>query len=99
LRLGNLSFDPITRTVTICGAPIRLHRRELALLEALMRRANRVVSRESLLDEVYGLHAEVQEHTLDTLVWRLRRRLKDLGPGVTIHLARGLGYMIMETTH
>jgi two-component system, OmpR family, response regulator len=99
LTLGNLSFDPTTRQVTVCGAPLRLHRRELALLEALMRRAKRVISRDALLDEVYGAHAEVQQHTLDTLVWRLRRRLKDLEPGVTIHLARGLGYMIVETAH
>lgn len=99
LTLGDVSFDPITRELTLRGAPISLHRRELALLEALMRRANRVVMRDALLSEVYGLHAEVQEHTLDTLVWRLRRRLRALNSGVTIHLARGLGYMIMESTH
>ncbi len=99
LTLGSLCFDPITRQVSVGGVPVSLHRRELALLEALMRNAKRVVSREALLDEVYGLHGEVQQHTLDTLVWRLRRRLKDLEPAVTIHLARGLGYMIVETMH
>jgi two-component system, OmpR family, response regulator len=99
LTLGNLSIDPITRQVAIRGEPVSLHRRELALLGALMSHAKRVVSREVLLDEVYGLQAEVQPHTLDTLVWRLRRRLRRFEPGVTIHLSRGLGYMIVETPH
>jgi two-component system, OmpR family, response regulator len=99
LTLGNLSFNPISREVAVGGVPVYLHRRELTLLEALMRRAKRVVPRETLLDEVYGLNSEVQQHTLDTLVWRLRRRLQDFEPNVTIHLARGLGYMIVETIH
>jgi two-component system, OmpR family, response regulator len=97
LTVGNLSFDPISRAVTIGGVSVYLHRRELTLLEALIRRAKRVVPRETLLDEVYGLNSNVQQHTLDTLVWRLRRRLQEFEPNVTIHLARGLGYMIVET--
>ena len=76
---------------------MELHRRELLLLEALMRRARRVATREVLLEEVYGRDGEVQQRTLDTLVWRLRRRLEDLDAGVTIRLARGIGYMLTET--
>jgi two-component system, OmpR family, response regulator len=99
LKIGNLSFDPVSREVAVSGAPVYLHRRELTLLEALMRRAKRVVPRETLLDEIYGLHSEVRQHTLDTLVWRLRRQLQVFESSVTIHLARGLGYMIVETSH
>jgi two-component system, OmpR family, response regulator len=97
LAVANLALDLASREVTIGGRPVGLHRRELALLEALMRRADRVIAREALLDEVYGLDAEIQPHTLDTLVWRLRKRLESFGAGVTIHLARGIGYMLTES--
>jgi len=96
LAVADLAMDLATREVTIAGRPVALHRRELALLEALMRRANRVISREALLEEVYGLEAEIQQHTLDTLVWRLRKRLESLDARATIHLARGIGYMLTE---
>lgn len=97
LCLGNLTFEPASSQAMVRGVPFRIDRRELALLEALMQHANQVITRESLLDEVYGRHAAVEQHRLDTLIWRLRRRLDALEAGVTIHLARGIGYMITET--
>jgi two-component system, OmpR family, response regulator len=97
LVLARISFDLATREFRVDGAPASLHRRELILLEALMRRARRVAPRDILLEEVYGRQSPVQQHTLDTLVWRLRRRLDALNAGVTIHLARGVGYMLTET--
>jgi two-component system OmpR family response regulator len=97
LVVADLTFDLATRQVTVADRPVELHRRELLLLEALMRRARRVVTREVLLEEVYGRDDAVQQHTLDTLVWRLRRRLEATGAGVSIHLARGLGYILAET--
>jgi len=97
LAVGNVSLDLSTHQVTISGRPVAFHRRELTLLEAIMRRANRVTTRETLIKEIYGLETEVQQHTLDTLVWRLRRRLETLDARVAIHLARGIGYMLTET--
>jgi DNA-binding response OmpR family regulator len=97
LAVADLAMDLVRREVTISGRPVSLHRRELALLEALMRRANRVVAREALLEEVYGSQVEISPHTLDTLVWRLRKRLESFDACVTIHLARGIGYMLRES--
>ncbi|WP_026191697.1 response regulator transcription factor [Methylosinus sp. LW4] len=96
VEIGALSFDLDTRAVTIAGKPARLLRRELALLEALARRAGRVVLRDALISSIYGLDEEVEEHTLTTLASRLRARLHELGADVDIHSARGLGYMIVE---
>jgi two-component system OmpR family response regulator len=96
VEIGALSFDLDARTVTVAGRPVVLLRRELALLEALVRRAGRVVAREALADAVYGLDDEVQPHTLTTLASRLRARLQELDAGVEIHSARGLGYMISK---
>lgn len=96
LTVGRLSLNPSTRQVLANGTPVVLHRRELMLLEALMRQASRVTTRESLLDEVYSRHEDVQQNTLDTLVSRLRRRLTQVDSGVAIHTLKGLGYMLTE---
>ena len=94
--VGALSFDPTTRDVRISNRIVTLHRRELVLLDSLLRRVNRVVSRETLLDEVFSPHDDVQDNTLDMAVSRLRRRLIVLNAGVAIHTIRGVGYMVTE---
>ncbi|MGO9774228.1 MAG: response regulator [Roseiarcus sp.] len=94
--LGDLSFDPHHRDVLIRGKPAVIHARELMLLDVLMRRAERMVSRQTLLDEIYGLGGDVQPKILNLLVLRLRRRLEELDAGVEIHASRGLGYMIAK---
>lgn len=97
LVVGALTLDLATREVTVTGAPVAFHRRELMLLQALMRRASRVTTRETLVEEVYSLEDEVQANTLDTVVSRLRRRLQELGAGVAIHTVRGIGYILTES--
>jgi two-component system OmpR family response regulator len=96
VEIGALSFDLDTRKVLITRKPVSLLRRELLLLEALVRRVNCVVPRETLLSSIYGFGSEVQEHALTALVSRLRARLLELDSGVEIHSARGLGYMIAK---
>lgn len=97
IAIGKLSFDFKTRAATVCDEPVPLLRREIALLEALVRRVNCVVPREMLLSIIYGFDAEVQQHALTALVSRLRARLSECDAGVEIHLARGLGYMIKKS--
>jgi two-component system OmpR family response regulator len=97
LVVGLLSLDLATREVAVAGRPVAVNRRELMLLQALMRRASRVTTREALLDEIYSLQDDVQANTLDTLVSRLRRRLSELGASVAIHTVRGIGYMLTES--
>jgi DNA-binding response OmpR family regulator len=96
IRVGALSFDPETRSVAVEDKPLSLRRRELNLLEALIRRANRVVTREALLNEVFSVEDEVQANAIDTLVSRLRQRLASASADVTILTARGIGYMLAE---
>jgi DNA-binding response OmpR family regulator len=73
-----------------------LRRRELTLLEALVRRADRVVTRDVLLDEVFSTGDDVQANAIDTLVSRLRQRLGSADADVAILTARGIGYMLTE---
>lgn len=94
IACGRLAFDPSNRTVTVDGAPVVLKRRELALLESLVRRVGRVVQRERLIEEVYGFDDDIQSNTLDAHVSRLRTRLAELGAQVAIHPVRGVGYLL-----
>ncbi len=94
LQCGRLRFDMARREVEIDGQPLVLKRRELLALEALVRRAERVVQRDALVAAVYGLDDEVQPKALDSHISRLRKRLADCNAGVTIHPVRNVGYML-----
>jgi two-component system, OmpR family, response regulator len=94
--VGDLAFSPQIRDVSVHGKSVVLHRRELMLLEALMRRAERMVSRQTLIDEIYGFSEDANPKILNLLVLRLRKRLEELDAGVKIHTARGIGYMIAK---
>lgn len=94
ILVGRLSFDPATREVRIGGRPLALSRRELALLELLVRRSERVVQRDHLDAELYGFETEVSPNALEALVSRLRRRLEQAEAGLQLRTIRGVGYML-----
>ncbi|BBU63931.1 DNA-binding response regulator (plasmid) [Methylosinus sp. C49] len=96
ITAGALSFDPTGQQFCVADKPIKLHKREFALLESLMRRIDRVVVRCILMEDVYGFDDIVSPGALDTLVSRLRKRLESAGAGVQIHLVRGRGYLLSE---
>ena len=93
LTLGALSFDMVHREAQVSGQPLQLPRREIALLDVLLRRAGRVVLRETIEAALFGFDDAPASNTLDSHVSRLRRRLSDAGAGVAIHALRGVGYM------
>jgi DNA-binding response OmpR family regulator len=94
IEAGRLSFDPVSREVRIAERPLVLPRRELALLELLVRRSGRVVQRTHLDSELYGFDADVSPNALETLVSRLRRRLEEAEAGLQLRTIRGVGYML-----
>ncbi|WP_292532692.1 response regulator transcription factor [Methylocystis sp.] len=98
IKLGSLEFDFATRAACVRNRPVLFHGKELALLEALLRRAGQVVARKTLMGEIYGLDEETLPNALDVLVSRLRRRLNQLEAGIAIHAARGIGYLFAEQT-
>src|SRR5204862_978325 len=77
VTLGRLSFDFGQRQASIDDHPLDLPRRELLVLETLLRRMGRTVSRSSLEQAVYGIDDEIQSNALDTHVSRLRRKLSE----------------------
>ena len=98
LKAGRLSFDFGHREASIDGEPLELPRRELLVLETLLRRMGRTVIRSALEEAVYNFEDAVQSNALDTHVSRLRRKLADAGAGVEIHGIRGVGYLLRQTS-
>jgi DNA-binding response OmpR family regulator len=94
LEAGNLVFDTVHREAEVASRPLPLSRRELAVLELLMRRPGRVVSKESIEEHVYGFDEEVGSNAVEVTVHRLRRKLAGAGAVVEIHTLRGLGYIL-----
>jgi DNA-binding response OmpR family regulator len=97
VRVGRISFDFTHCEASIEGKALEMPRRELLVLEALVRRMGRMVQRASLMEAVFGLDDEVQPNALDTHISRLRRKLADADAGVTINGIRGVGYLLRDT--
>jgi DNA-binding response OmpR family regulator len=96
IRAGRLAFDVGHREASIEGQPFELPRRELLVLEALIRRMGRTVLRSALEEAVYNFDDEIQSNALDTHVSRLRRKLADANAGIEIHGIRGVGYLLKK---
>lgn len=94
VALGRLEFDLGTLDAWVGGVPLPVPRRELAILNTLMRRAGRVVMREHIESQVYGFDDDISSNALESHVSRLRKRLVEAGAGVVLHGVRGLGYML-----
>jgi len=94
IAIGALAIDPGTRTVTVQGAPVTLTHKEFELLSALADAQGRVLSREFLLDRVWGYSRadEIESRTVDVHVRRLRVKL---GPeGRRILTVKSVGYRL-----
>jgi DNA-binding response OmpR family regulator len=96
LKAGNLTFDTIGRDVRVGESSLLLPRREIAILEHLMRRLGRVVPKTVLEDKLYGIDDELGSNVIPVHVHHLRRRLVDAGAGAEIHTVRGVGYFMVE---
>jgi DNA-binding response OmpR family regulator len=96
LRVGNIALDTGTREVRVAEKPALLPRRELTLLELLLRRAGRVVTRNSIADGLYAHGEEAESNAVESHVSRLRKRLATLGGDVAIRTVRGIGYILEE---
>jgi DNA-binding response OmpR family regulator len=95
LQIADLRLDPATREVTRSGTAINLTPREYALLELLLRNTGRVVTRQTILEAVWGFNTSVSENTLEAFV-RLLRIKVDAQPPKLICTVRGIGYCIKE---
>jgi len=96
LSAGNMTLDTIARDVSIGLASVSLSRREIAVLEHLMRRINRVVPRQMLEEKLYGFGDELESNAVPVHIHHLRRKLEKKGATSEIHTIRGIGYILVD---
>lgn len=98
LRVGPLTVNPATRQARWDGAELRLTRREFELLTQLARNAGIVLTRDQLLDRVWGYDFDVRSDAVDTFISYLRRKLEEGGRPRMIHTVRGVGFVLRPPT-
>jgi DNA-binding response OmpR family regulator len=96
LAVGNVCLDINSRALRVDGDMIDMPRREVAVLETLMRNRARLVTKRNLEEAVYNFDDEVSPNAIEAAVSRVRRRLDGARASVTISATRGLGYMLSE---
>jgi len=98
LQVGDLILNPATHEVKRNGEEISLSRTEFRLLEFLMRRAGRVVPRNTIVHSVWNESDDVEENTLDAFISLLRNKVDRDRRVKLIQTVRGTGYTIRDTT-
>jgi two-component system, OmpR family, response regulator MprA len=96
LVVDDLRLNPGTRQAFRGERELELTAREFELLEHLMRNARIVVSRQALLDEVWGYHPFAETNTVDVFISNVRRKLEQDGEPRVLHTVRGAGYVLRE---
>lgn len=97
LSFEDLKLDPETRDVYRGDRAISLTRTEFALLQLLMANPRRVLSRTTILEEVWGYDFPTSGNALEVYIGYLRRKTEAEGENRLIHTVRGVGYVLRET--
>lgn len=92
IEAGALSFDSVGREVRVHGERLPLSVRELSVLEMLMARAGRVVTKRQIVNSLSAWDADFSENAVEVYIYRLRKRLE--GSGSSIQTVRGFGYLL-----
>jgi two-component system OmpR family response regulator len=91
---GPLTVDTVARRAFLRGEPLELAAREWAVLEVLLAKTEKIVSKESIIQAVAGLAEELSANAIEVYVSRLRSKLEPAG--IKIRTVRGFGYMLEE---
>jgi two-component system OmpR family response regulator len=92
VNVGRLALDSAGQRVMLDGRALELSSREFRVLEMLMTRSGRVISKEALIQRLYGWDQEVGKNAVEIFVHRVRKKLQSAG--VNIRTVRGLGYLL-----
>lgn len=97
---GAIRLSPSTRTAMVAGCELNLTRKEFDLLRVLMEHKGRVLTREQLLEQVWGISFVGETRTVDMHVKTLRHKLADAAPGAeeAVSTVRGVGYRLKKVS-
>ena len=94
LALGDLELDELRHVMRVGDRAVDLSAREFALLSYFLRHAGQVLTRQQILDAVWGAEPDVYSNVVDLYVHYLRRKLGELGRATLLHTVRGVGYTL-----
>jgi two-component system, OmpR family, response regulator len=94
LALGDLELDELRHVMRVGEQAVDLSAREFALLGYFLRHAGQVVTRQQILDAVWGAEPDVYSNVVDLYVHYLRRKLSELGRARLLRTVRGVGYTL-----
>lgn len=92
IAFGNIELDTLSRTLSAFGQTLDMPARELSVLETLLRRAGKVVAKQSIIESLAAFDDDLSENAVEQYISRLRRRLAPYA--LTVRVARGLGYYL-----
>lgn len=92
VEFGNISLDTVHREVRVDGELLTISVRELSVLEMLLSRAGKIVTKQQITQTLSAIDADFSENAVEVYVYRLRKRLE--GARVSIKTVRGFGYML-----
>ena len=92
LAYGDLVFDTVGRVASVAGKPLPLSLHEAGVLEVLLNRFGRVVSKEQLVEQLYSYDKEVSHNAIEVYIHRVRKKL--VGSGVEVRTHYGRGYVV-----
>jgi DNA-binding response OmpR family regulator len=96
-HVADLELDPTTREVRRAGQLIELSNREYALLDYLLERPGRVLTRAMIGERCWDMSFDTESNVIDVYVGYLRRKLEGPGQSKLIHTVRGVGYVLRES--
>jgi two-component system OmpR family response regulator len=97
LEHGPLRLDVAGRRLYCNGQPLELSARELAVMELLLMREGRVVTKQQIAEHLYGWDEAASSNAVEVFVYRLRKKLEP--SGVDLRTIRGMGYLIEKPPH
>jgi two-component system OmpR family response regulator len=97
IQYGGLGFDTVSRAASVNGRTLALSLHEAGVLEVLLHKFGRVVSKEQLVEQLYSYDREVSHNAIEVYVHRLRKKIA--GAGVTVRTLYGQGYLLDYVNH
>jgi two-component system response regulator QseB len=93
IEIQGVTLDPVAHQVSFSGKPVKLSRREFALLHTLMDNAGKVISRQKIVEALYGWDEEIDSNALEVHIHHLRKKFGN----AFIQTIRGIGYIVHKT--
>lgn len=96
LELGDISFNPLKRELTYAKGVVKLSSKESHILETLMKHKDIVITKEQLIERIWGFQADIETNNVEVYLSYLRKKLSTATQCVVIETIRGSGYCLKE---